>query len=424
MKKRHPMVDTLFNLEGNPRACVYTEPLWGIPFNLYAPYVSIYMYSLGVNDAQIGLITSIGMVFQIFFALLSGAITDKLGRKRTTFIFDIIAWSIPCIIWAIAQNFTYFLVAAIVNSVWRITSNSWMCLMVEDAREDHLVHIYAWVHISGLLAAFFAPLAGIFVGKFEVVPTMRILYLIAFAMMTLKFIILNIYSTETEQGRRRMEESKNESIFSLLGQYGSVFKIILQTPETLLTLGIMLVMSICNMVNTTFWPLFITEKIGIPIKSVSLFHFMRSATMLVLYFIIIPKVDAYNFKKPLLTGFGTFIVSQLLLINTPAKGYAFLIISTVLEAFSLSLINPLMDSLTVITVNPMERARIMSILHVIIIGLTSPFGWIAGILSEKHRMLPFVINIILFVIGLIFTYYLSVTLNKKDSIDKTNTIGV
>ena len=55
---------------------------------------------------------------------------------------------------------------------------------------------------------------------------------------------------------------------------------------------------------------------------VSLFHFMRSATMLVLYFII-PKVDAYNFKKPLLTGFGTFIVSQLLLINIPAKGYAF-----------------------------------------------------------------------------------------------------
>lgn len=76
------MVDTLLKLKGNPRACVYTEPLWGIPFNLYGPYVSIYMYSLGVNDAQIGLIVSIGMIFQIIFALLSGAITDKLGRKK------------------------------------------------------------------------------------------------------------------------------------------------------------------------------------------------------------------------------------------------------------------------------------------------------------------------------------------------------
>lgn len=424
MKKHHPMIDTLLNLEGNPRACVYTEPLWGIPFNLYAPYVSIYMYSLGVNDVQIGLITSIGMVFQIVFALLGGAITDKLGRKRTTFIFDIISWSIPCLIWAFAQNFTYFLIAAIINSVWRVTANSWMCLLVEDAKEEQLVHIYAWVHIAGLLAAFFAPIAGIIVGKFEVVPTMRVLYLIAFAMMTLKFIILNIYSTETRQGRRRMEETKNESVFSLLGQYGSVFKTILNTPETLLTLGIMLVMSICTMINTTFWPLFVTEKVGISIKNVSLFHFMRSATMLILYFVIIPKVNAYRFKKPLMTGFGLFIASQLLLISTPVKSYTLLIISTLLEAFSLSLINPLMDSLTVITVNPKERARIMSILHVIMIGLTSPFGWIAGILSEKQRVLPFMMNIILFIIGAIFTYYLSVALDKRNNIDGKNTMSV
>lgn len=418
------MVDTLLKLKGNPRACVYTEPLWGIPFNLYGPYVSIYMYSLGVNDAQIGLIVSIGMIFQIIFALLSGAITDKLGRKKTTLIFDIIAWSIPCIIWAFAQSFTYFLVAAIINSVWRVTANSWMCLMVEDANEDQLVHIYGWVHIAGLLAAFFAPLAGIFVVKFEVVHTMRILYLIAFVMMTSKFIILYIHSTETEQGSRRMEESKNESVFSLLGQYGSVFKIIIKTPETLLTLVIMLVMNICNTVNTTFWPLFITEKIGVPVKNVSLFHFMCSATMLIIYFVIIPRVNTYSFKRPLLTGFSLFILSQLLLISTPTQGYAFLIISTLLEAFSLSLINPLMDSLAVITVNPMERARIISILHVIMIGLTSPFGWIAGILSEKQRILPFVLNIVLFIIGLIFTYYLSIVLDKKSNIDVSNTMGV
>ena len=29
--KQHPLISTLVNLEGNPRACVYTEPLWGIP---------------------------------------------------------------------------------------------------------------------------------------------------------------------------------------------------------------------------------------------------------------------------------------------------------------------------------------------------------------------------------------------------------
>ena len=109
---KHPLIHTLKNLRGNVRGCVYTEALWGIPFNLYSPYVSVYMLALGLADSQIGLITSIGLAFQVFWTMMSGAITDKLGRKRATFIFDLISWSIPCLIWAVAQNFYYFLAGA------------------------------------------------------------------------------------------------------------------------------------------------------------------------------------------------------------------------------------------------------------------------------------------------------------------------
>jgi MFS family permease len=115
---------TLRSLTGNPRGCVYTEPLWGIPFNLYAPYVSLYMLALGLSPTDIGLVLSLSWALQIVFALLSGVITDKLGRRRTTFIFDIVAWTIPAVIAALAQNVWYFLAAGLINSVWRITQNS------------------------------------------------------------------------------------------------------------------------------------------------------------------------------------------------------------------------------------------------------------------------------------------------------------
>ena len=59
---RHPFISALTGLKGNPRACVYTEPLWGIPFNLYGPYVTLYMYALGLGDSRIGLVISIGTV--------------------------------------------------------------------------------------------------------------------------------------------------------------------------------------------------------------------------------------------------------------------------------------------------------------------------------------------------------------------------
>ena len=78
--RQHPLINTLINLKGNPRASVYTEPMWGIPYNLFIPYASVYMLALGVSDAQIGTIASLGLLIQPFFALISGAVTDKYGR--------------------------------------------------------------------------------------------------------------------------------------------------------------------------------------------------------------------------------------------------------------------------------------------------------------------------------------------------------
>jgi MFS family permease len=86
---------------------------------------------------------------QIISAFMSGAITDKMGRKSATLIFDILSWSIPCLIWAFAQTFYYFLIAAVVNSLWRITMNSWTCLLVEDTDPKLLVDIYTWIYIAG-----------------------------------------------------------------------------------------------------------------------------------------------------------------------------------------------------------------------------------------------------------------------------------
>ncbi|MBE0698883.1 MAG: MFS transporter, partial [Anaerolineaceae bacterium] len=126
---KHPLVRTLFNLRGNQKSAVLTEPLWGIPFNLYAPYVSVYMLALGLKDVQIGLILSINLAVQLVSALLSGPITDKLGRRMTTMIFDFISWTIPAAIWAIAQDFRYFVVAALFNGVWRVTHTSWSCMV-------------------------------------------------------------------------------------------------------------------------------------------------------------------------------------------------------------------------------------------------------------------------------------------------------
>ena len=395
----HPLFLTLRNLRGNPRACVYTEPMFGIPYTLFGPYVSVFMLALGLKDQQIGLLSSLGLGMQIFTSLISGAITDKLGRRMTLFIADVLCWSVPCLIWAVAQDFRYFLLAAVFNSVWRISHTAWTCLMVEDADPKDVVHIWTWVYIFTLGSAMFAPIAGLLVDRFSLIPTVRGLYFFAFLFMTAKFIILYFFSTETERGMERMQETRGKSILELLGEYKGVIKDLLHARLTLVVVALMLVLSIYQVVNSAFWSVLVTEKLLIPSQHIAIYPFIRSIVMLASFFFITPRLTTLHFQRPIALGFAGVILSQVLLILMPEKNYFLLGISTVLDALSAAMVGPMVESLLVVTMNAAERARITAIVYMVILLFTSPFGWIAGQLSAMNRVFPFVFNAGLFVVG-------------------------
>jgi hypothetical protein len=42
-----------------------------------------------------------------------------------------------------------------------------------------------------------------------------------------------------------------------------------------------------------------------------------------------------------------------------------------------------------------------------VIVCTTPFGWIAGTLSEMNRNLPYILNLGLFAIGIMLTFFAS-----------------
>ena len=419
----HPLVHTLLSLKGNPKASVLTEPLWGIPFNLYAPYVSVYMLNLGLKDSQIGLLISIGLAMQIFSALMSGPITDKLGRRKTTAIFDFISWSIPMLIWAAAQDFRYFVVAALFNGAWRVTLTSWSCLLVEDADPEQLVDIYSWIYISGLLAGFFAPFAGLLINAFSLVPTMRGLYLFSFVMMTAKFIILYFYSTETRQGAIRLEETKHQSLFSLVTGYGDVFKQMLRTPRTLYTLGILLAMNMAGTIGNAFWSILVTQKIHIPEEHIALYPFARAIIMMVFFFLVMPRIKEMKFRNPMLIGFTLLALAQVILITLPEKSYMLLLLSTFIEACSYATVSTQIDRMIVVTVDAQERARIMALLFLIVIIITTPFGWIAGQLSEINRILPFILNISLYFFGAVLVFLAARHTAKEEVVVETQPVA-
>ena len=377
--------------------------------NLCFPYASVYMLELGLNVTQVGIIASLYMFSQVIFSFLSGPITDKLGRRRATAIFDIISWCIPCLIWWQSQGFYFFFVAALINGGMKVTVNSWDCLLVEDAEKKDIPRIYSLAIAMGQLCAFFAPISSILVSKLTLVPAIRILYLNAFILMAIKIILLYIFSRETETGKTRLAETKGKNIFQIAAGYGEILKIIIHSRGTAFSLTIAILAGgagIVAMINTVFWQIIASRKLEVPDASLPLFGVLRSVIAIIFLFFIMPRLSKGLLKLPLLTGFISYFIGQtiLILIQPEWSGkYYFLVISLIFDGFGFASLATLGDSLIALHLNRAERARVLAILHMIIMVATAPFGWIGGILSGFSRNLPFVLNLCLLLAGMCAT---------------------
>jgi MFS family permease len=406
----HPLFRTLRELKGNPRVSVLTEPLFGIPYNLFAPFLSVYMLALGVTDQQIGTIATVGLLMQVVTALLSGAIVDKFGRRLTLFIADVMSWGLACLVWAVARDVRFFVAAALLNSTWRIGHTAWTCLMIEDAEERHLVHIWTWVSLFGVCSAFFAPLGGWLVQRYGLIPAVRGLYVFGSVMLSAKAAILYVYSHETVRGRQRVAETAQRSLLSLLGEYRSVVGQVFSSKPLLAALSLMVITNIYTTVSGSFWGVLFTSKLGFSNSEISVYVALRSITMTVCFFLLGPRLtNLRHFRLPLWVGFAAFFVSQGLLIWMPPRAVILVVASVVLEGVASALVSPMTESMLAVSLEHKERARFSAMVYVALILVISPFGWVAGQLSALDRALPFALNMGLFAVGAALVWVISQT---------------
>jgi MFS family permease len=396
----------LGNLKGNAKAVVLAQPLWGIPFNLFAPFATLYMFHMGVADIQIGLMLAVGRFVQMGLAFFGGVITDKFGRRLTNFVGDLIGWSTPAIIWAFAQDFRWFLIAAIFNSFIAVTGVAWECLWIDDDGNNStkITQIYNWLHICGVLAVFFVPIAGLLVERFSLIPVVRGLYGFAFVSMTAKAVLLYIFSRETKRGLERMKETKVISLFRLLSGYRQVFGLIFRSAPMLRALALQALQNTTLMIASTFFALYTTQNLGLPESFMAYFPILRAVVMLVFLFLIQSRLTRFAPHRVMLCGIFAYLAANGLILVAPTHNWIWIAVYVFIEACGVALLIPRLGALVANAIEPKERARIRGLFNAAILALVSPLAFIAGALSDINRRLPFVLNIALFVLMLGFTY--------------------
>lgn len=400
------MILFLRNLKGNAKAAVLSQPLWGIPFNLFTPFATLYMFHMGVTDIQIGIMLAVGRFVQMALAFFGGVITDKFGRRLTSLFGDIVSWSIPALIWAFAQDFRWFLAAAIVNSFVQITGVAWECLWIDEIGDDgaKITQVYNWLHMCGVLAVFFVPIAGFFVGRFELVPVVRVLYFFAFVCMTAKAILLYSFAKETPRGRERMKETKNTPLLKLFAGYRLVFAQILRSGKMLRALALQALQNVTLMVTTTFFSLYATQNLGLSESYLAYFPILRAIVMLIFLFLVQNLLNLFKSHNVMLCGILAYLAANGILLIAPPGNLLWIAGYTLVEACAVALLMPRLMALTANAIEPKERARIRSLFNAGILAFVSPLAYLAGVLSDMNRSFPFVLNIVLFVAMLAFTF--------------------
>lgn len=399
--RKHPLIELLRNNKGNPRTLILMEPLWGIPYNLIAPFTTLYMYTQGITDVLIGLILSIAMFVQVGFSFFGGIITDKLGRKFTTMLGDFFGWCVACLVWAISDSFWLFLIAVLFNSFEQINQTAWFCLLIEDAEPKDLLGVYTWVNIGGLVAIFFAPISGLLVSSYTVIPVIRVLYLIFAVNMLIKVIITYKYCSETRQGKIRMAETKNTSVSKMLYEYKDLIPKVLKNKEIVKVLSVCVILHITNLVSTSFFSLYVTQRLGIADRYLAFFPILNAAVMLFFMIVIQHRLDSVKFRIPMWIGLVLYAGCSILLILTPKRNISLIILYVIVAAVANALVVPRKDALLQLNINPEERARINALIMSFTIAFASPFGYLAGWLSSIDRRLPFMFTFTIFIVAII-----------------------
>lgn len=403
--KNHILIKTFRELKGNTKWSICSEPFWFIPHSLFAPFQTLYMSKIGLNSLEIGTTLTVGFIVQMLCALIGGVITDKMGRRKTTVIFDTLGWTIPCLIWAFSQNFLCFLIAAAINATCQITNTSWTCLFTEDCPDKYITTAFTLTQMCGMLSVFFAPLAVVLVGKYDVVPVMRWIYFISAFSMLIKFLMLYYFGNETEIGRQRMEETKDISYFTMLKGYKDVFLQMLKSSKMRLVVYFMALSNISQIATGSFFSLYVTEKLHLSDSIVAVFPVIRTFVMLAFVIGLQRIFEELRMKYSFAIGFLMYIVSHLLLLSAPEGNLLMAVGYTFLEAAAYAVIVPRRDAIMTYYADKQERSRIYALYFVLMTVISVPFGSIVGGLFDINPGYPFIFNIILFGIGISFSLF-------------------
>jgi len=376
------------DLNKNARVSLTALPIWSVFWGLVYFYSPLYMKELGLDEVAIGIVNTVNLLSAFFCFLIASPIANKLGRKRTTLVFDLLSWTTPMLIWAISKNVWFFLVAGVVNAFSKVTSISWNCIITEDEEKEKVPRIFTFVSLINSAIGVFAPVTGFFIVKFGLVPSMRALYAIGAVCMAAMFIVRNSFLVETKAGLRLMKDHGGNTIFESFGKYLGLLSRLHRNKKFLLLSVVFITTNFITTLNV-FQVIFLTERLSFSRKAVSLVPFAIAVANVVAFLFIAPRFGKRRSESVLCAFIACSLAASLLFLIIPEKNLAAMLAVMAAGGTSNFLMGSYRESVFMNDQGEHEKADMYAAVQTLTMLLCVPAGYLGGLLYEIDARLPF-----------------------------------
>jgi MFS family permease len=388
-------------LKGNTRISVLFEPLWSIPFALYSFYLGLYMKDRGITGEQIGYLISIGFIASIVFSFVAGRITDALGRKRTTLIFDLLAWPLTMLIYLVSNSFWLFVAAQVMNGLSKITLVSWSLMVVEDADPEQQVAAYNLLNAIIVASGILTPIAGVMIKRYGIIGGEQILFGFAALSMTALILVRNYFYRETQVGKQILFERREQSQQYCRKDNNGFWRTLRAQPLLGPALLFCILFNVYIPIGTyssLYYGLYLTEVLQLDKAAIAFLGGFNAGVMLLVILFLMPLLTRFNRSLLMSAGIGVQIVALLLLILISPGNFPITAAVIVLFALGFGMAKPLADSVLGMATGGKERAGIYAIYNTVISIVCTSLGFGSGYLYRYKPATIYLVSIVILVL--------------------------
>jgi MFS family permease len=406
----------LKDLPPNARYCVLLEPLWALTGTVVLYYATLYMKSVGLSNLSVGVILSANLYAAFLFQIIAGAVTDRLGRRMTSLVFDLIGWVLPMALWAIATNFWIFLIAALFNACASVVNTSFNLLATEDTPKESQPPVFAAIKLIAMGAGLLTPIAGALMGRYGVVSTLRVIYGVGAVMMFVHFVWRHRLVHETAAGKAAMKRRGNTGMARSVATNLRLFWKLSRQRRMWPLVGLYIATSLAVTINV-FQVVHLADNLRIGADTISWIPALTAAVALMCFLALLPRLKGHSVVAAARTALALSAAGWLLFLLVPRHGVFLLMLSSTLIAAGVFLTESYRDTIIVGTLDDKDRAAMFGALQSVTAMMAIPSGYIAALLYDTRPRLLFVVIFLLYAAGAIFAWMLRPASAPSDDVD-------